>query len=153
MSYDSPRLGADGDAIADPPEAAAGQPSRPTSTDRTVAMTAELHALPALLTVAETAEVLRVGRTWVYEHAAEMGAIKLGRGRTAPLRIPRDGGAANRGRASTAARPAVGPREASPEGRDVERRLARSSSPVATCDVCPASRPGRSASTPTAAGW
>jgi hypothetical protein len=91
MSYHSPRLGADGDAIAGPPEAAAGQPSRPTSTDRTVAMTAELHASPALLTVAETAEVLRVGRSWVYEHAAEMGAIKLGRGRTAPLRIPRDG--------------------------------------------------------------
>jgi hypothetical protein len=56
-----------------------------------VAMTADLHALPALLTVAETAEVLRVGRSWVYEHAAELGAIKLGRGRTAPLRIPRDG--------------------------------------------------------------
>jgi hypothetical protein len=91
MSHDPPRLGADGDAIADPPEAADGQPSRPTSTDRTVAMTAELHALPALLTVAETAEVLRVGRSWVYEHATELGAIKLGRGRTAPLRIPRDG--------------------------------------------------------------
>jgi hypothetical protein len=91
MSYHSPRLGADGDAIGEPPEAAAGQPSRPTSTDRAVAMTAELHALPALLTVAETAEVLRVGRSWVYEHATEMGAIKLGPGRTAPLRIPRDG--------------------------------------------------------------
>ena len=91
MSYHSQRLGANGDAIADPPEAAAGQPSRPTSTDRTVAMAAELHALPALLTVAETAEVLRVGRSWVYEHATELGAIKLGRGRTAPLRIPRDG--------------------------------------------------------------
>jgi hypothetical protein len=54
-------------------------------------MTAELHALPALLTVAETAEVLRVGRNWVYDHATELGAIKLGLGRTAPLRIPRDG--------------------------------------------------------------
>jgi hypothetical protein len=30
---------------------------------------ADLHAL----TVAETAEVLRVGRSWVYEHAAELG--------------------------------------------------------------------------------
>ena len=90
MSNHSPRLGANGDALADPPEAAAGQPSRRTSTDRTAAMTAELHALPALLTVAETAEVLRVGRNWVYEHATELGAIKLGRGRTAPLRIPRD---------------------------------------------------------------
>ena len=41
---------------------------------------ADLHALPALLTVAETAEVLRVGRSWVYEHAAELGAVKLGTG-------------------------------------------------------------------------
>jgi hypothetical protein len=52
---------------------------------------ADLHALPPLLTVAETAEVLRVGRSWVYEHAAELGAVKLGTGQTAPLRIPRDG--------------------------------------------------------------
>ena len=50
-----------------------------------------LSALPALLTVAEVAEVLRVGRSWVYEHAAELGAVKLGSGQTAPLRIPRDG--------------------------------------------------------------
>jgi hypothetical protein len=54
-------------------------------------LTADLHALPLLLTVAETAEVLRVGRSWVYEHAAELGAVKLGTGQTAPLRIPRDG--------------------------------------------------------------
>ena len=51
----------------------------------------DLRALPALLTVAETAELLRVGRHWVYEHAAELGAFKLGTGQTAPLRIPRDG--------------------------------------------------------------
>jgi hypothetical protein len=38
---------------------------------------ADLHAL----TVAETAEVLRVGRSWVYEHAAELGAVSLGLGR------------------------------------------------------------------------
>jgi hypothetical protein len=53
--------------------------------------TPDLYALPALLTVAETAELLRVGRSWVYEHAAELGAVKLGSGQTAPLRIPRDG--------------------------------------------------------------
>ena len=53
--------------------------------------TVDLHALPPLLTVAETAELLRVGRSWVYEHAAELGAVKLGTGQTAPLRIPRDG--------------------------------------------------------------
>jgi excisionase family DNA binding protein len=51
----------------------------------------DLSALPALLTVAEAAEVLRVGRSGVYEHAAELGAVKLGAGQTAPLRIPRDG--------------------------------------------------------------
>jgi hypothetical protein len=51
----------------------------------------DLYALPALLTVAETAELLRVGRKWVYEHAAELGAVKLGTGQTAPLRIPRGG--------------------------------------------------------------
>jgi excisionase family DNA binding protein len=51
----------------------------------------DLYALPALLTVAEAAEVLRVGRSWVYQHAAELGAVKLGLGQTAPLRIPREG--------------------------------------------------------------
>jgi hypothetical protein len=55
MSSHSPRLRTDGDAIADRPA--------PVSSD--------LHALPALLTVAETAEVLRMVRGWVYEHAAE----------------------------------------------------------------------------------
>lgn len=75
MSSQSPSPRADGDAIA----------------DRPAPVSSELHALPALLTVAETAEVLRVGRNWVYEHAAELGAVKLGSGQTAPLRIPRDG--------------------------------------------------------------
>jgi hypothetical protein len=51
----------------------------------------DFDALPALLTVAETADLFRVRRSWVYEHAAELGAVKLGSGRTAPLRIPRDG--------------------------------------------------------------
>jgi hypothetical protein len=50
----------------------------------------DLRVMPVLLTVAETATVLRVGRGWVYEHSTELGAIKLGSGRTAPLRIPRD---------------------------------------------------------------
>lgn len=90
MMYHSQRMVATGDATTGAPEAAAAPPSQTTSTDRTAAMVAELHALPALLTVGETAEVLRVGRSWVYDHAPELGAIKLGRGRTAPLRIPRD---------------------------------------------------------------
>jgi len=54
-------------------------------------MTVGLYGLPAFLTVAETADFLRVGRSWVYEHASELGAVKLGTGQTAPLRIPRDG--------------------------------------------------------------
>jgi hypothetical protein len=72
VSFDAPREGSVG-------------------TDRSAALIADLHALPALLTVAETAAVLRVARSWVYEHAAELGAVKLGTGQTAPLRIPRDG--------------------------------------------------------------
>ena len=63
----------------------------PAGSDGSAALIADLHALPPLLTVAETAAVLRVGRSWVYEHAAELGAVKLGTGQTAPLRIPRDG--------------------------------------------------------------
>jgi hypothetical protein len=63
----------------------------PVPTDPPTTPIPELDALPALLTVAETAAVLRVGRSWVYEHAAELGAIKLGTGQTARLRIPRDG--------------------------------------------------------------
>ena len=63
----------------------------PATVAQSTAPAADLYALPALLTVAETAQLLRVGRSWVYEHAAELGAVKLGTGQTAPLRIPRDG--------------------------------------------------------------
>jgi hypothetical protein len=76
--------------------------------------TLDLYALPALLTVAETAELLRVGRSWVYQHAAELGAVKLGTGQTAPLRIPRDG-----------VQRIVGARSPRPERRSVSARRAR----------------------------
>jgi hypothetical protein len=66
-------------------------PRRLPAADQSAMPTPDVHALPPLLTVAETADVLRVGRSWVYEHAAELGAVKLGTGQTAPLRIPRDG--------------------------------------------------------------
>ena len=82
--------------------------------DRPVASVADLHALPALLTVAEIAEVLRVARSWVYEHAAELGAVKLGTGQTAPLRIPRDG-----------VQRVVGVPSPRPERRSVPARRAR----------------------------
>ena len=121
----------------------------PAGTARPAALTADLHALPALLTVAETAEVLRVGRSWVYEHAAELGAVKLGTGQTAPLRIPRDGvqrivgvPSPRRERRSVPARRA---REAETARASCAHALACSS-----LRVCPESRPGRSASTPTA---
>jgi hypothetical protein len=84
----APRLGADGDATGETLVAVAVEGA---TTGRAAPSTPDLHSLPALLTVAETAKVLRVGRGWVYEHAAELGAIKLGLGKTAPLRIPRDG--------------------------------------------------------------
>lgn len=61
------------------------------NTEPPTTATVELEALPALLTVGEVAEILRVARSWVYEHAGELGAVKLGTGQTAPLRIPRDG--------------------------------------------------------------
>ena|SRR5215213_9495210 len=98
MSSQSPRPRADGDAIA----------------DRPAPVSSELHALPALLTVAETADVLRVGRSWVYEHAAELGAVKLGSGQTAPLRIPRDG-----------VQQIMGIRSRRRQGRSVSARRAR----------------------------
>jgi hypothetical protein len=70
---------------------ATGPHWRAANADPHAALAPDLHALPALLTVAETAEVLRVGRSWVYEHATELGAVKLGTAQTAPLRIPREG--------------------------------------------------------------
>ena len=66
-------------------------PERRDRSDRRLAPAGDLQAMPTLLTVAEAAEALRVGRSWIYAHAAELGAVKLGTGQTAPLRIPRDG--------------------------------------------------------------
>jgi excisionase family DNA binding protein len=86
----------------------------------------DLSALPALLTVAEVAEVLRVGRSWVYEHAAELGAVKLGAGQTAPLRIPRDGVRGMLGLApAPTVRRSVGPgrpRKATPSSGELRAR-------------------------------
>jgi excisionase family DNA binding protein len=86
--------------------------ARPASVIELMVSAHDLRALPALLTVTETAELLRVGRSWVYEHAAELGAVKLGRGQTAPLRIPRDG-----------VRQIVGMPQTPPERRSVPARL------------------------------
>ena len=72
------------------PDSLSAPHSRSSNQPAPVAPIADLRVLPELLTVAETATVLRVGRSWVYEHSTELGAIKLGSGRTAPLRIPRD---------------------------------------------------------------
>lgn len=48
---------------------------------------AELAAGPSLLTPSEVAEQFSVTRTWVYEHADELGVIRLGRGPKARLRF------------------------------------------------------------------
>lgn len=53
-----------------------------------------LDAAPApvarLLTVAALADALGVSRDYVYEHADELGAIRLGLGPRGPLRFPAD---------------------------------------------------------------
>ena len=51
---------------------------------------AELHLAPRLLTPSEVAERFAVSRTWVYEHATELGAIRLGDGPKARLRFDPD---------------------------------------------------------------
>lgn len=42
---------------------------------------------PRLLTVAEVAAVLNVEAGWVYDHAASLGAFRLGSGSRAPIRF------------------------------------------------------------------
>jgi hypothetical protein len=51
---------------------------------------AELHLAPRLLTPNEVAERFAVSRTWVYEHATELGAVRLGDGPKARLRFDPD---------------------------------------------------------------
>ena len=51
---------------------------------------AELHLAPRLLTPSEVADRFAVSRTWVYEHATELGAIRLGNGPKARLRFDPD---------------------------------------------------------------
>jgi len=48
---------------------------------------ADLHLAPRLLTPSEVAARFAVSRTWVYEHATELGAIRLGAGPKARLRF------------------------------------------------------------------
>jgi hypothetical protein len=50
-------------------------------------MRAELGLTPTLLTPTQVAERFAVSRTWVYEHADELGAIRLGQGPKARLRF------------------------------------------------------------------
>lgn len=51
---------------------------------------AELTLASRLLTPSEVAERFAVSRTWVYEHATELGAIRLGDGPKARLRFDPD---------------------------------------------------------------
>jgi hypothetical protein len=48
---------------------------------------ADLPAVQTLLTPSEVAERFAVSRTWVYEHAEDLGAIRLGGGPRARLRF------------------------------------------------------------------
>ena len=50
----------------------------------------ELVPASRLLTPSEVAERFAVSRTWVYEHADELGAIRLGQGPKARIRFDRD---------------------------------------------------------------
>jgi hypothetical protein len=50
----------------------------------------ELGLTPRLLTPSEVADRFAVSRTWVYEHAKELGAIRLGDGPRARLRFDPD---------------------------------------------------------------
>jgi hypothetical protein len=45
------------------------------------------HELPELLTAAEVSAWWGVHRGWVYEHASELGAIRIGSGRRPTLRF------------------------------------------------------------------
>ena len=47
----------------------------------------ELGLPSRLLSPSEVAALLRVSRTWVYEHADELGAVRLGTGPRARLRF------------------------------------------------------------------
>jgi hypothetical protein len=51
---------------------------------------AELGLWPRLLTPSQVAERFAVSRTWVYEHAVELGVIRLGHGPRARLRFDAD---------------------------------------------------------------
>ena len=48
---------------------------------------ADLDLSPRLLTPSQVADRFAVSRTWVYEHAVELGAIRLGDGPRARLRF------------------------------------------------------------------
>jgi hypothetical protein len=48
---------------------------------------ADLGLSPRLLTPSQVAERFAVSRTWVYEHADELGAVRLGQGPKARLRF------------------------------------------------------------------
>jgi hypothetical protein len=48
---------------------------------------ADLAPSPRLLTPSQVAERFAVSRTWVYEHAVELGAMRLGQGPKARLRF------------------------------------------------------------------
>jgi hypothetical protein len=81
----------------------------------------DLGLTPRLLTPSEVAERFAVSRTWVYEHAAELGAIRLGDGPRARLRFD----------AKTVAEVLSHEGRRSPEPSETDRRE------CSTCSVSP----------------
>ena len=67
--------------------------------------------MTGLVTAAELARLLGVGRSFVYDHAAELGAVRLGAGPKARLRFDPDEAVARmRKKKAKPARPAPAPR-------------------------------------------
>lgn len=77
-----------------------------------------------LLTAAEVAEMLAVSRGWVYDHADDLGAVRLGSGRRPRLRFDAQGvlsalTSRSAGRGSGASKPPAPPGS---DGRPRHRR-------------------------------
>ncbi|MDW5597639.1 hypothetical protein VSS74_25030, partial [Conexibacter stalactiti] len=84
---------------------------------RRVAELVAARVAPRLLTVEQVAEMLQVRSEWVYEHADELGALRLGGGRRGRLRFD-----AEQMRERLRARPAVGGAARSAPARARPRR-------------------------------
>jgi hypothetical protein len=140
-------------AAGSSPDALPASPSGSARPDQSVSVMPDVRLLPELLTVAETATVLRVGRSWVYQHAAELGGRSssgAGRPRHCVSLVTACSGSSACPHRGKHADPCA------PRGRGGQRQERASCARVRVCrslNACLASRPGRSSSTPPAMGW